>query len=248
MAFGMVVSGVAQAAGFKQEMAVSAGVFDAASVVLDYAETGGRFDISAEVKTENLFGTLYPFSGRYESRGKRLQNGVMPEVYETYAKTRNHVRTKKIFYDKSGVAYKRMSSKDKKEHEVAITDVPKTADAADLQTVFAELIGQYAKTGGCALTREVYDGKKHYRVIVADKGTSRRQFAEKEVSAKRCQVYIENLKENNDNILWDVSAEKPINFWVGTIEGTKMPYVLEIGIDSTPLGELKVLPKALEIK
>lgn len=246
--FGMAVCGVAEAAGFRQEMSVSVGVFDAAKVVLDYAEANGRFEIAAVVKTDNLFGSLYPFSGKYKSSGKKLQNGVKPELYETYTKTRSHTRTKKIFYDKSGVAYKRVSSKDKKENTVMIDDVPETADAADLQTVFAELIQLYAKTGGCALKREVYDGKKHYNVIVRDKGVSKRQFAQKEVLAKRCQVYIENLKENNDNILWDISAEKPINFWVGASEKSQMPYVLEIGIDSTPLGELKVLPTTLETK
>ena len=46
------------------------------------------------------------------------------------------------------------------------------------------------------------------------------------------------MKENNDNILWDITADKPINFWV---DGRKEE-ILEIKIDKTPLGEVKVYP------
>lgn len=56
------------------------------------------------------------------------------------------------------------------------------------------------------------------------------------------------MKDNNDNILWDVSAEKPIWLWIGVDAAADLPYVLEIRIDSTPLGALKVTPKTLEIK
>ena len=241
---------IVTAAELKQEMDVSVGVFDAAKVSLAYTEANGVFDITSKVLTQNLFDTLYPFEGSYKSKGQILTKGVKPEIYETQSKTRSHIRGKTIFYDKSGKPYKRVSFKDKKQNTVRIDDVPETADAADLQSVFAELLINFKKTGGCVLKREVYDGKKHYNVIVADKGTYKRyfDFTGQEERARKCQVYIENLKENNDNILWDVSADKPINFWVGTEKKSKMPFILEIGIDSTPLGALKVLPRTLETK
>lgn len=128
--------------------------------------------------------------------------------------------------------------------------MPQSADAADLQTVFAGLIGSFRRTKSCALEREVYDGKKHYRVIARDEGTESRYFElpGRTENAYKCSIYIENLKDNNDNILWDVSAEKPIWLWIGVDAAANLPYVLEIGIDSTPLGALKVTPKTLEIK
>ena len=200
--------------------------------------------------TQNLFNTLYSFEGRYKSTGKILAHGVWAETYETTSKTRSHLRGKTIFYDKFGKPYQRVSFKDKKQNTVIIDDVPETVDTADLQTVFAELLADFKKTGACGLKREVYDGKKHYNVIVEDKGTFGRyfDFTGKEEKARKCQVYIENLKKNNDNVLWDVTADRPINFWVGTDKNTKMPYILEIGIDSTPLGALKVLLRTLETK
>ena len=240
----------AEAVGFVQNMNVKIGVFEAATVKLDYEKVEESYVISADVETANFFGKMYPFVAKYMSKGAFLKTGILPDIYETNTKSRNHVRTKKIFYDKKGVAYKRISTKDERINERAIENVPQTADAADLQTVFANLIDNFYKTKDCEMLREVYDGKKHYKVIAKNEGSETKYFdlIKKSQPAYKCSVYIENLKENNDNILWDVTADKPINLWIGIDEKTKMPFVLEIRIDSTPLGALQVTPSTLEIK
>lgn len=240
----------AYAVNFSQKMDVKIGVFDAAVVELEYDETDNHYEISADVKTDNFFASVYPFIGKYKSIGLIEKDELLPKVYETYTKSRNHTRTKKIFYDESGKAYKRISTKDDRRNEVEIKNVPKTADVADLQSVFAELISNFQQNKTCILEREVYDGKKHYKVIAKDEGSETRyfEFFRRNEPSYKCVVYIENLKENNDNILWDVSADKPINLWIGWDIKTKMPFVLEISIDSTPLGALKVTPNTLKIK
>lgn len=241
----------ADAVGFSQKMEVEIGVFDAAAITLDYNEGGGRYDIKAAVATANLFDTLYPFSGQYQSVGKVLKNGeLQPEEYKTSNKTRSHMRRKNVYYDKKGKAYKSVSAKDEREKTHLLDNVPQTADAADLQTVFAELIKKFRAKKSCAMVREVFDRKKHYKVIIKDTGRENRLFEglNRTENAYKCSIYIENLKNNNDNILWDVSAEKPIKVWIGYDEQVKMPYLLEIKIDSTPLGELKVTPRTLDFK
>lgn len=241
----------ALAVGFSQKMEVTIGVFDAARITLDYEEKGFNYDIKATVKTANLFDTLYPFFGNYQSVGKVSERGgVRPKRYITSNKTRSHTRRKTVFYDERGKAYKSVSAKDEKEKTRQISNVPQSANAADLQTVFAELIHNFRQKNSCALSREVYDGKKHYKVVVRDVRRENRFFEglNKTKNAYQCSIYIENLKDNNDNILWDVSADKPINVWLSYDEKAKMPYLLEIKIDSTPLGELKVSPKTLEFK
>lgn len=245
----MCVASYARAAGITQKMDVRIGVFDAATVVFKYNEPHNRYDISALVQTENLFDTLYPFKAEYTSKGRVNGGDVVPELYQTKSRSRSHIRTKKIFYDARGVAYKRISTKDKKESIRLIENVPPSADAADLQTVFAELIWQFKQKKSCQLTREVYDGKKHFRVVVKDDGAETRyfDFSKRQENAYKCSLYIENLKDNNDNVLWEVSADKPIFLWIGQDKKTEMPYVLEIKIDSTPLGALKVTPKSLDI-
>lgn len=141
-----------------------------------------------------------------------------------------------------------MSAKDEREKTREIKDAPQSANMADLQSVFAELIHNFRLTQQCALTREIYDGKKHYKVIVKDEGIESKFFRDKMENTYQCLLYIENLKNNNDNILWDVSSDKPIKVWIGFDRIHKIPYLVEIKIDSTPLGELKVSPMTLEFK
>lgn len=227
-----------------QKFMVEVGVFDAAEVKLNYNENNEEYDISAEVKTANFFGSIYPFLGIYEATGINQKNGVKPVVYKNQTKSRNHKRTKTIFYNDDGVAYKRISTKDERKNEVAIENVPVTANASDLQTVFAEMFKNVIENRNCTLDREIYDGKKHYRIVAKNEGVENRWFDYLKTSnnAYKCSLYIENLKENNDNILWDISAETPINLWFGINKKDNLPKILEIKIDSTPLGAVQVTP------
>lgn len=233
-----------------EDMAVEVGVFDAATINLNYENSIKNYHISTTVKTQNLFNTLYPFYGKYESHGYYIGSKLIPSIYQTYTQSRNHIRSKKILYDTKGKAYRRISTRDTKESITNIEDIFPSATAADLQNVFARLIDIYMKTNSCQTNQEVYDGKKHYQLISDDKGPEKRIFElkKREVTAHYCAIYVKNLKNNNDNILWELTADKPIKLWVARDETTKMPFVLEINIDSTPLGALKVTPTALEIK
>lgn len=234
-----------------QKMDVKIGVFDAAQVDFWYKnESDNKFLIKTNVNTANFFASVYPFIGKYSSYGIFVDEGVRAKLYENQTESRNHVRTKKILYDENGVAYLRISTKDDYKREFPIMNVPDTANVADLQTIFAELINDFAKNRVCNLVREVYDGKKHYKVVVEDKGIENRYFdwQKATIPAYKCSMYIQNLKENNDNILWDVTSETPINFWLGINKMTNLPYVLEIKIDSTPLGALQVTPSNLDTK
>ena len=231
-----------------QHMAVQIGIFDAAEVDLFYTFGETDFDIKADVVTTNVFDTLYPFRANYEAKGQLIKGDVLPSIYTVYSKTRKHVRTKQIFYDDEGKAYKRISAKDKRVKEMKITGVPPTANAADLQSVFATFILFYKENRSCKMVREVYDGKKHYKIFGEDKGQELRfvPFLQSQIRTQACHIYLKNLKDNEDALL-DASADRPIKLWLASDGKTEFPFVVEIGIDSTPLGALKVTPITLDI-
>lgn len=233
----------------KQHMAVNIGIFDAAEIDLFYTFDKDSFDIKADVATTHTFDMLYPFYASYEANGKNINGQIVPKNYAAHSKTRKHVRQKQIFYNDKGVAYKRISTKDKRKKETKITNVPKTANAADLQSVFAAFILFYQKNESCEMVREIFDGKKHYRIEGHDTAKEMKyvNFMMKEIPVQSCQIFIKNLKDNDDALL-DASADRAINVWFGSDEKTKMPFLAEIGIDSTPLGALKVTPLSLKIQ
>ena len=101
----------AKASSFDESMDVKIGVFDAANVRLKYAKNDNKYDIQADVKTANFFGSIYPFLGMYEANGEILKKGVKPFVYKTKTKSRSHERTKTILYDEKGKAYEEKYSK-----------------------------------------------------------------------------------------------------------------------------------------
>ncbi|MBR2274416.1 MAG: DUF3108 domain-containing protein [Alphaproteobacteria bacterium] len=232
-----------------QQLAVEIGVFDAADVAFSYKEQDNSFHAKADILTTHTFDAFYPFHGLYESWGK-ITPAILPQLYQTYTKSRHHVRQKKIFYNPQGKAYKRLSIKDNQSSEKEIKPLFVTAHAADAQTILAELIHHFQYTNSCALVREIYDGKKHYKVFIKDMGLDTRffEFNAHTEPARLCLVYFENLKDDDDDIMSKIGPDNPIKLWLGRHQQTKMPFVLEIGVDSTPLGALKVLPKTLELK
>ena len=234
---------------FKQHMPVQIGVFDAATIDLFYTFDKNSFDIKADVATTHVFEVFYPFLASYEAKGKVVNTDVLPVSYAAYSKTRNHVRINQIFYNDEGQAYKRIYTKDKRKKEKEITDVPLTADVADLQSVFAAFILFYKNKQSCNMGKEIYDGKKHYKISGKDGKTEMRyvDFLQKKVWAHECNITLKNLKDNQDALL-DASVDRTIKLWLGLDDKTEMPFVIEIVVDSTPLGALKVTPVTLDIQ
>ena len=99
------------------------------------------------------------------------------------------------------------------------------------------------------MSKEIYDGKKHYKIFGKNGENEERyvDFLQKKVLAHQCYITLSNLK-NNDDALLDASADRIINLWLGVDGKTEMPFVIEIGVDSTPLGALKVTPISFYIK
>jgi len=250
--FGLMMFGAlsCKADTLEQNFNVGLGIFDAAQAGFVYKETDKSFSINADIYTTNLFDMFYPFSGQYQSKGHFLMNKVVSEIYQTHTKSRNHVRKKKIFYDSYGAPYKRVSIKDEKVNEAAIRNVPESADTADLLSVLVEVINMIRLTQGCELSREIYDDKKHFRVVFKDKGMEKRyfEFTQNMDKGHLCTMHIEHLKNNKDDVLLKIDANNPVKFWFRLDKTTKMPYVMEIRIDSTPLGALKVVPTAVKVK
>lgn len=61
-------------------------------------------------------------------------------------------------------------------------------------------------------------------------------------------MYIDSLGSSGDDLLWDVTQDEPIYFWIMEDGVRKLPFIAKIEIDSTPLGRLQVLTQNITIK
>lgn len=163
--------------------------------------------------------------------------------YKYKSRSRFNSRRKELVYNNRGEPIYRISAKNDKEKKVEIEQRADNKDTTDLQTVMAKLALQYNQLKFCAARMQVFDGKRRYDVIFKDEGQDTLPATEKSPfsgTAAKCSMYIDKLGEKGDDLLWDLTKDRPIYFWIMEETNSKAPFIAKIKIDDTPLGELEV--------
>lgn len=241
----------AQAFTVKHDFNVKLGVFDASKTKFAYALDPGSYKVESFVATSGVFDTLYPFKAEYSTTGRIKKNELETTSYKYDSRSRFTKRHKELVYDEKGQPQYRISSKNGKEKKVEIEKDLNNQGTTDLQTVFAELALQYNQMRFCDARMQVFDGKRRFDVIFKDQG--REQLPKHELSpyfgeASKCSMYIDKLDSSGDDLLWELTQDQPINFWIMEEPTHKLPFIARIEIDETPLGHLEVYTKDIDIE
>ena len=61
-------------------------------------------------------------------------------------------------------------------------------------------------------------------------------------------IYADDLGQNYDDLIFNLTPENPIYFWILEDKKTKLPFIAKIENKSTPLGKLKVYTQNIHIK
>ena len=241
----------AQAFSVTHNFFVTVGVFDASRTDFSYTLTPSAYQITSTVRTNGLFDTLYPFIAEYKTSGKITRGKMITTDYGYISKSRFNTRGKKVFFDENGEPSYRISSKNGKDKKQPFDKSPSPADTFDLQTVLAKLTKQYNELGFCHARFAVYDGKRRFDVVAQDEGTETMTANEHSFytgEAAKCSFHIDKLLSEEDDTLWEFSANKPIYFWIAKDKKTKHPFVARIQIKETPLGELNAYAEKITIE
>lgn len=245
-----IIAAAVEAHTLEQDLKVEIGVFDAAKVHMAYTLDPQMYVFQSAVEAQGLFGKVYPFAATYYGQGRFVDGKPVTADYHYRAKTRQHLRTKRLVFDNQGRLLYRVSAKDGKEKSVEVQTPSYGFDVSDLQTIFALIGRKLMLKNSCAMEQTVYDGKKHYNVILRDQGiqTLEDPALDFKGAAHRCAMMILPLAQDDDDMLWQATAERPIIFWVLKEPKTEMPYLLKVEIADTPLGQLKAYSTNLIIK
>lgn len=238
------------AATIEQTFQVEIGVFDAASVSFSYRLNPEDYSFSSQIKTSGLFDSFYSFQADYFTSGI-VQNNIFITQKDTQKTvTSSHTRTKSLLFNDNGIPTRRISSKDGKSKEVDITLPSEKIDAFDIQTVLTMLIKNFQQKHSCDIHKTVFNGKKIYHITVKDSG--RILFKDKKVplsgEAYQCSAFIHQENAEKGDLLWQVSAERSIKFYLMTDKETSLPFPVKMEIASTPLGKLEAYMTDLNIK
>ncbi len=250
--FLLFLCNTAQASGIKHDFIVHIGPFDASRTSFEYTLDKEHYRAQSVVQTNGFFDVVYPFSAHYLTSGKINPDGeLQTEVYKYASQTRTNRRTKELIYNDEGVPVYRLSSKNDKSKKVEITQDPKNDGTTDLQTVFAEMAKQYNEVRFCDSRMEVFDGKRRFAVIFKDEGDepiNANEYSPFSGTAHKCSLYIDKLDNTGDDLLWQITSDRPIYFWILEDKQSKLPFISRIHIDSTPLGELNVYAQNITVK
>ncbi len=232
------------------DFTVFLGPFNASKTSFNYALDDENYAVSSKVRTAGFFDTLYPFEANYATTGKIVADKLETTSYKYQSQSRFTNRKKELIYNEDGQPIYRISSKNGKEKKVDITPSPKNDETTDLQTVFAELARQYNKVKFCDSRMEVFDGKRRFDVIFKDEGQEElipNEYMPFQGTASKCSMYIDKLDSSGDDLLWQITSDRPIYFWILTDKETNIPFIAQIHIDETPLGKLDVYTSNITI-
>lgn len=251
LGFLAILASPAQAFTAKHDFTVELGVFNASKTNFSYSLTPSDYKVESIIATNGIFDTLYPFKAEYSTTGHIKGKELEATSYKYKSKSRFNKRQKELVYNDKGEPLYRLSSKNGVEKKVIIEQDINNKGTTDLQTVFAELALQYNRVGFCDTKMEVFDGKRRYDAIFKDEGKEilapdprSPYFGE----ASKCSMYIDKLGSQGDDLLWELTQDKPIYFWIMQEPKHKVPFIARILVNDTPLGKLEVYTSDLNIE
>lgn len=234
------------------EFDVFIGKFNASRTNFAYNVTKNGYAVNSNVKTYGVFDTLYPFQALYSTAGKLMKDDkVQTMSYKYESKSRFTNRSKELVYDDKGEPQYIVSTKNDKEKTSDINRQVDIKGTTDLQTVLAKLILQYNKLRFCDARMEVFDGKRRFDVIFKDEGQDiirANKYSALEGEAYKCSMFIDRLSNDGDDLLWQLSSNEPVYFWIMEEKETNYPFIARAEIKKTPYGKLQVYTRKINFE
>lgn len=230
---------------------VSVGIFDAGTADFEYQLDKSEYAVYSNIYTGGMFNTLYPFAAHYATSGKINGEEMLTQTYSYRSQSRFSKRTKEVIYSSKGIPLQIISSKNGREKVKKVKNTDDINGTTDLQSVVAAIVRQYNTSKTCNAVLQVFDGKRRFNAIFKDLGKD--EVPATEISpyhgqAIKCSMYIDKLKEEGDDLLWKMTSESPVYFWIMQNDDAKAPFIARIKVENTPLGEMNVYTTKLEVK
>ena len=235
----------------KHDLFVTVGAFDASLTEFTYTLTPKDYQITSTVSTNGFFDTIYPFKANYKTTGKLLKDKMITTDYNYNSQSRFKFYSKKVFFSPHGEPLYQIAAKNSKEKKRTFDPSPTPADTFDLLTIFARMAWQYNQVGFCDSQLAVYDGKRRFDVIFKDEGSDtlpKNEHSFYSGKAAKCSFHIVKLLSDDDDSLWEFTANKPVYFWIARDPKTNYPFIAHVLVNDTPLGKLNAYTTKITIE
>lgn len=170
--------------------------FVSSSVQLDKGER--EYRIQAEGHSRGMFDFLIGWEGSAVSAGKITDRGLNPDYHQNRGQWKGRTREIRLDYDpeKGPVITRLVETAREDAPEVTEVDRDAVKDTHDPISTILELALNINANGGCAAEREIYDGRRHYRIRLSDAGETvikPSDYSSYAGPARKCALEVERL-------------------------------------------------------
>ena len=128
-------------------------------------ESGERYTITTDYATKGIASVFVDLTTHAEVRGRLIPGSAQPEWFRNDSRRNGAERHSRVDYRPDGAVGAASTTPSSE-------PLPATAtrDTVDNLTAYLRLERQLARTGSCALTARVFDGRHAYDLVFADAG------------------------------------------------------------------------------
>jgi uncharacterized protein DUF3108 len=128
-------------------------------------ESGERYTITTDYATKGLASVFVDLTTHAEVRGRLTSGSAQPERFRNDSRRNGTERHSRVDYRPDGAVDAASTTPSSEPLPVAVT-----RDTVDNLTAYLRLEHQLARTGSCALTARVFDGRHAYDLVFTDAG------------------------------------------------------------------------------
>ena len=181
----------------KMTYEVYAGGINAVEAELDVAyESKERYHMSLAAQTRGFLRKLAPWSGIFETKGWRKEDGgEAPEMHRSSATWRDEEEVKEYSYGKDG-SFKGLRVIEEGEDKSEKIDDELTQGTTDALTAMLEVMKKISADGVCEGNSEVFDGDRRFELIFvheADEVLEATDYNVYNGPAVRCTVEVKPI-------------------------------------------------------
>jgi hypothetical protein len=239
------MSGTALADALKYD--IYAGGLKVMQAKMDLGLDEKSYEISLATQTQNFIGKLFPWKGTYSTLGHIGAGGnPVPSLAKSESIWRDNASRKTMEYDGTGKLKKLTNVSNGKTTEKTDTAAYLSADAVDLMTGLAMVMKNTEKTGKCAGSFPIFDGKRRFDLTFQDAGMDKLKkttYSAFSGDALRCVIKVvpvRGFRKKDLNRGWlavqnhTEERGKPVTLWLaklanGRVAGVRMEIASNFG-------------------
>ncbi len=152
-----------------------------------------RYDLRIDAQTIGFLKKLAPWSGTFETIGKRQQNGGRPEIHRSTALWRDENEMKEYSYDAQGSLRAVRVIEEGQDKPQEVLDPALVKDTTDILSATLAVMESVAQGGECQGAADIYDGARRFELAFRHADREEMKATDYNVysgPAVRCEVEV----------------------------------------------------------